>query len=84
VLVSRRAHGAHHRAPFEGNYCIVSGIWNPVLDQARFSLSTREACMAVTAAVVACMNQPSTPQGRDALPYRLKASHSAQERTASA
>ncbi len=33
VLVSRRAHGAHHRAPFEGNYCIVSGIWNPVLDQ---------------------------------------------------
>ena len=35
VLVSRRAHGAHHRAPFEGNYCIVSGIWNPVLDQVR-------------------------------------------------
>lgn len=32
VLVSRKAHGAHHRAPFEGNYCIVSGFWNPILD----------------------------------------------------
>lgn len=30
--MSRRAHGAHHRAPFEGNYCIVSGVWNPILD----------------------------------------------------
>lgn len=33
LLVSRKAHGAHHRAPFEGNYCIVSGIWNDLLDQ---------------------------------------------------
>ena len=32
VLISRKAHGAHHKAPFEGNYCIVSGWWNPVLD----------------------------------------------------
>ena len=57
MLVSRRAHGAHHRAPFEGNYCIVSGIWNPILDQARSCLSTRVATMAVSAAVVAVMNQ---------------------------
>eukprot|EP00884_Botryococcus_braunii_P016703 jgi/Botrbrau1/3716/Bobra.0363s0003.1 len=33
ILVSRKAHGAHHKAPFEGNYCIVSGFWNPILDQ---------------------------------------------------
>lgn len=32
VLVSRKAHGAHHRPPFEGNYSIVSGIWNKTLD----------------------------------------------------
>jgi len=32
ILVSRKAHGAHHKAPFEGNYCIVSGVWNPLLD----------------------------------------------------
>lgn len=33
LLISRKAHGAHHKAPFEGNYCIVSGFWNPILDQ---------------------------------------------------
>jgi len=32
ILISRKAHGAHHKAPFEGNYSIVSGWWNPVLD----------------------------------------------------
>lgn len=33
VLVSRSQHGAHHRAPYNNNYCIVSGIWNEFLDQ---------------------------------------------------
>lgn len=33
VLVSRFEHAAHHRAPYNGNYCIVSGIWNTILDQ---------------------------------------------------
>ncbi len=32
VIVSCKVHGAHHRPPFEGNYCIVSGVWNPILD----------------------------------------------------
>ena len=32
VLISRKGHGAHHRPPFEGNYCIVSGWWNPIMD----------------------------------------------------
>ena len=45
MLVSRRAHGAHHRAPFEGNYCIVSGIWNPILDQVRAHAVTVRAKM---------------------------------------
>lgn len=33
LLISRKDHGAHHKAPFDGNYCIVSGMWNPILDQ---------------------------------------------------
>lgn len=33
LLISRKDHGAHHKAPFEGWYCIVSGWWNEVLDQ---------------------------------------------------
>ncbi|KAH0902422.1 hypothetical protein HID58_041925, partial [Brassica napus] len=28
VLVSRKQHGEHHRAPYNNNYCIVSGAWN--------------------------------------------------------
>eukprot|EP00898_Chlorokybus_atmophyticus_P005804 jgi/Chlat1/6224/Chrsp44S05812 len=33
LVVSRKAHGAHHRPPFEGNYSIVNGMWNDVLDR---------------------------------------------------
>lgn len=33
LLVSRSQHGAHHRAPYNNNYCIVSGIWNDFLDK---------------------------------------------------
>jgi len=32
MLISLKQHGAHHKPPFEGNYCIVSGWWNPLLD----------------------------------------------------
>ncbi|CAA6671959.1 unnamed protein product [Spirodela intermedia] len=32
VLISRHQHAAHHRAPYNGNYCIVSGVWNEFLD----------------------------------------------------
>ncbi|KAK0599596.1 hypothetical protein LWI29_006764 [Acer saccharum] len=33
VLVSRTQHSAHHRQPYNNNYCIVSGIWNEFLDK---------------------------------------------------
>ena len=36
VFVARRDHGQHHKAPFEGHYCIVSGYWNPILDDSGF------------------------------------------------
>lgn len=32
VLVGRAQHGAHHRPPYDNNYCIVSGVWNEFLD----------------------------------------------------
>ncbi|KAI3825793.1 hypothetical protein L1987_07435 [Smallanthus sonchifolius] len=32
VLVSRSQHAAHHRPPYNNNYCIVSGVWNRFLD----------------------------------------------------
>lgn len=33
VLVSRSQHAAHHRSPYNNNYCIVSGVWNEFLDK---------------------------------------------------
>jgi len=33
LLVSRSQHGAHHRQPYNNNYCIVSGVWNDFLDK---------------------------------------------------
>lgn len=33
LLVSRAQHAAHHRPPYNNNYCIVSGIWNKLLDK---------------------------------------------------
>ncbi|XP_020103086.1 fatty acid desaturase 4, chloroplastic isoform X1 [Ananas comosus] len=35
VLVSRAEHAAHHRPPYNSNYCIVSGACNRALDESR-------------------------------------------------
>lgn len=35
LLVSRSQHAAHHRPPYNGNYCIVSGVWNKALDESK-------------------------------------------------
>jgi hypothetical protein len=35
LLVSRAQHAAHHRPPYDNNYCIVSGVWNNFLDKQR-------------------------------------------------
>jgi len=36
IILSRKEHGLHHTSPFESNYCILTGICNPVLDATRF------------------------------------------------
>ncbi|MCD7472380.1 Fatty acid desaturase 4, chloroplastic [Datura stramonium] len=36
ILVSRSQHAAHHRPPYNNNYCIVSGAWNQILDRSKF------------------------------------------------
>ena len=33
ITVGRKAHAQHHMAPYDGNYCIISGIWNRPLDE---------------------------------------------------
>lgn len=41
-------HGAHHKSPFEGNYCIVSGLWNPLLDNTGFFRKLEDLVHATT------------------------------------
>lgn len=36
VTIGRRPHAQHHLAPYKGNYCIVSGFCNNVLDDSGF------------------------------------------------
>ncbi|CAB9503477.1 acid desaturase 4-like [Seminavis robusta] len=33
LTVGRKPHAQHHLAPYDGNYCIISGIWNNALDE---------------------------------------------------
>ena len=33
VTIGRAPHAQHHIAPYDGNYCIISGICNPTLDK---------------------------------------------------
>ena len=36
VILSRREHGLHHSSPYEGHYCILTGVCNGFLDKANF------------------------------------------------
>ena len=58
VLISRKAHGAHHRPPFEGNYCIVSGWWNSSLDNSGFLRLLEETVKALTGIEPRCWHPP--------------------------
>ena len=33
LTIGRTPHAMHHLAPYDGNYCIISGAWNKVLDE---------------------------------------------------
>lgn len=36
LIISRRNHGQHHSSPFDGNYCILTGMCNGLLDDSGF------------------------------------------------
>jgi len=36
IILSRKEHGLHHNSPFEGNYCILNGVCNRLLDRTSF------------------------------------------------
>lgn len=60
LLIGRKAHGAHHRPNFEGNYCIVSGLWNNVLDESGFFRKLEELVLQLTGVEPRCWYPPET------------------------
>lgn len=36
LTIGRTPHAQHHLAPYDGNYCIISGVCNPILDKSGF------------------------------------------------
>jgi palmitoyl-[glycerolipid] 3-(E)-desaturase len=36
LTIGRKPHAQHHLAPYDGNYCIISGVCNVWLDQSGF------------------------------------------------
>ena len=36
IVLSKKEHGLHHSSPFEGHYCILTGICNSFLDRIKF------------------------------------------------
>lgn len=36
ISIGRKSHAQHHIAPYDGNYCIVSGLCNKALDESGF------------------------------------------------
>ncbi len=70
LLLSRKSHGAHHRPPFKGNYCIVSGWWNEILDGSGFFMKMEKTIYNVTGVAPRCWSdnddfdvQEEAPEG---------------------
>ena len=36
IILPKSMHGKHHTSPFQGNYCILTGWCNPILDETQF------------------------------------------------
>lgn len=54
IILSRKEHGLHHTSPFEGHYCILTGVCNPLLDKTSFFRRLEKAVFSLTG------NEPNT------------------------
>ena len=57
LIISRKAHGAHHKPPFKGNYCIVSGWWNEVFDGTGFFYALEKKIYDATGVAPRCWSE---------------------------
>lgn len=59
LLIGRKAHGQHHTAPFENNYCIVSGVCNSFLDESKIFYKTEKLIFRLTGVEPRCWSEPN-------------------------
>nr|UDV78663.1 fatty acid desaturase 4.1 [Perilla frutescens] len=60
IILRQAEHAAHHRPPFNSNYCIVSGIWNRALDKSKFFLALEVVVVKVLGHRPRSWNDPSS------------------------
>jgi ubiquitin-conjugating enzyme E2 variant len=62
VILSAERHALHHRAPFDGHYCITNGWLNSTLDRARVFRKLEELVSLTTGAEPRA-EDPASPHG---------------------
>ena len=65
LLLGRKAHAMHHCAPFENNYAIVSGVWNPLLDSSGIFPMLERVVYDATGVRPRCWNEYGTDYVED-------------------
>ncbi|PIM98773.1 Ubiquitin-conjugating enzyme [Handroanthus impetiginosus] len=60
IIVGRVQHAAHHRPPYNSNYCIVSGVWNRFLDKSKFFVALEVLFAAAIGARPRSWNDPNS------------------------
>ena len=58
LMQSREQHALHHKMPWADNYCIVNGMWNPLLSRTHFFRKWEKAIYQVTGKEPHCWKDP--------------------------
>ena len=58
LMQSREQHALHHKMPWADNYCIVNGMWNPLLSKTHFFRKWEKAIYNITGAQPHCWKDP--------------------------
>ncbi|KAL8046390.1 hypothetical protein ABFX02_08G174700 [Erythranthe guttata] len=60
VILRWSNHARHHRPPFDGYFCTVSGVWNRVLDEYKFFEAAEAAVFRITGVRPRSWSEPSS------------------------
>ena len=60
LTITRKAHLWHHKAPYDCNYCIVSGHCNPFLDRVGFFPALERLVYSINGVKPRCWTEDSS------------------------